>query len=187
MKKTLPNARQFAEDWYVEARGKSRAVFSRKPSGFSPREGADIYQIAKNCRTSVEMIEKFHAALSRTRWTPLQSMSCVRATATSERMCRRGTRPFGGAASEGRSREATGLKTPTSKLRRRNRLHAPSTPRHEEGLIGRRNRHDALDTAMRRVIRAECFRDLHGRCIFEPALGRRSAVIGQSSISRSHA
>jgi hypothetical protein len=25
-------------------------------------EGADIYQIAKNCRTSVEMIEKFHAA-----------------------------------------------------------------------------------------------------------------------------
>jgi integrase len=26
------------------------------------REGADIYQIAKNCRTSVEMIEKFYAA-----------------------------------------------------------------------------------------------------------------------------
>jgi hypothetical protein len=25
-------------------------------------EGADIYQIAKNCRTSVEMIEKFHAS-----------------------------------------------------------------------------------------------------------------------------
>lgn len=25
-------------------------------------EGADIYQIAKNCRTSVEMIEKFYAA-----------------------------------------------------------------------------------------------------------------------------
>ena len=25
-------------------------------------EGADMYQIAKNCRTSVEMIEKFHAA-----------------------------------------------------------------------------------------------------------------------------
>jgi hypothetical protein len=24
-------------------------------------EGADIYQIAKNCRTSVEMIEKFYA------------------------------------------------------------------------------------------------------------------------------
>ena len=25
-------------------------------------EGADLYRIAKNCRTSVEMIEKFYAA-----------------------------------------------------------------------------------------------------------------------------
>jgi len=25
-------------------------------------EGADLYQIAKNCRTSVEMIENFYAA-----------------------------------------------------------------------------------------------------------------------------
>jgi len=25
-------------------------------------EGADIYQIAKNCRTSIEMIEKYYAA-----------------------------------------------------------------------------------------------------------------------------
>ena len=25
-------------------------------------EGADIYQVAKNCRTSVEMIEKFYAS-----------------------------------------------------------------------------------------------------------------------------
>jgi hypothetical protein len=25
-------------------------------------DGADIYQIAKNCRTSVEMIQKFYAA-----------------------------------------------------------------------------------------------------------------------------
>jgi len=25
-------------------------------------EGADIYQIAKNCRTSVEMVEKYYAA-----------------------------------------------------------------------------------------------------------------------------
>ena len=25
-------------------------------------EGADFYQVAKNCRTSVEMIEKFYAA-----------------------------------------------------------------------------------------------------------------------------
>ena len=30
-------------------------------------EGADIYQIAKNCRTSVEMIEKYYAAHMKTR------------------------------------------------------------------------------------------------------------------------
>jgi hypothetical protein len=30
-------------------------------------EGADIYQIAKNCRTSVEMIEKYYAAHIKTR------------------------------------------------------------------------------------------------------------------------
>jgi hypothetical protein len=29
-------------------------------------EGADIYQIAKNCRTSVEMIEKYYPALIKT-------------------------------------------------------------------------------------------------------------------------
>ena len=29
---------------------------------FRLMEGADIYQIAKNCRTSVEMIEKFYAS-----------------------------------------------------------------------------------------------------------------------------
>ena len=34
------------------------------PARFSFRlmEGADIYQIAKNCRTSVEMIEKYYAS-----------------------------------------------------------------------------------------------------------------------------
>ena len=30
-------------------------------------EGADIYQIAKNCRTSVEMIEKYYAAHIKTK------------------------------------------------------------------------------------------------------------------------
>ncbi|MEI9899164.1 MAG: hypothetical protein WDN31_02475 [Hyphomicrobium sp.] len=33
---------------------------------FRLMEGADIYQVAKNCRTSVEMIEKFYAAHIRT-------------------------------------------------------------------------------------------------------------------------
>jgi hypothetical protein len=32
------------------------------PICFRLMEGADIYQIAKNCRTSVQMIEKFYAA-----------------------------------------------------------------------------------------------------------------------------
>jgi hypothetical protein len=31
------------------------------PSAVALTEGADIYQIAKNCRTSVEMIEKYYA------------------------------------------------------------------------------------------------------------------------------
>ena len=30
--------------------------------GKPPLEGADIYQIAKSCRTSVEVIEKYYAA-----------------------------------------------------------------------------------------------------------------------------
>jgi hypothetical protein len=30
-------------------------------------EGADLYQIAKNCRTSVEMIEKYYASHIKTR------------------------------------------------------------------------------------------------------------------------
>jgi len=30
-------------------------------------EGADIYQIARNCRTSVEMIEKYYASHIKTR------------------------------------------------------------------------------------------------------------------------
>jgi hypothetical protein len=33
---------------------------ARITPGFT--EGADIYQIAKNCRTSVEMIQRFYAA-----------------------------------------------------------------------------------------------------------------------------
>jgi integrase len=34
---------------------------------FRLMEGADIYQIAKNCRTSVEMIEKYYASHIKTR------------------------------------------------------------------------------------------------------------------------
>ena len=40
-----------------------RSAYSLRHTYISMRlmEGADIYQIAKNCRTSVEMIEKFYA------------------------------------------------------------------------------------------------------------------------------
>ena len=43
--------------------GQSRSLYSLRHSYISFRllEGADIYQVAKNCRTSVEMIEKHYA------------------------------------------------------------------------------------------------------------------------------
>ncbi|MBE0614862.1 MAG: site-specific integrase [Burkholderiales bacterium] len=44
--------------------GNARTFYSLRHTYISMRlmEGADIYQIAKNCRTSVEMIEKFYAS-----------------------------------------------------------------------------------------------------------------------------
>ena len=44
--------------------GNRRMAYSLRHTYICMRlmEGADIYQIAKNCRTSVEMIEKFYAA-----------------------------------------------------------------------------------------------------------------------------
>ena len=44
--------------------GNGRTAYSLRHTYICMRlmEGADIYQIAKNCRTSVEMIEKFYAA-----------------------------------------------------------------------------------------------------------------------------
>lgn len=44
--------------------GSARTFYSLRHTYISHRllEGADIYQIAKNCRTSVEMIEKHYAA-----------------------------------------------------------------------------------------------------------------------------
>jgi hypothetical protein len=44
--------------------GQSRTAYSlRHPYNcLRLMEGADVYQIAKNCRTSVEMIEKYHAS-----------------------------------------------------------------------------------------------------------------------------
>jgi hypothetical protein len=50
-------------DMKNDREGKRRSAYSLRHTYISMRlmEGADIYQIAKNCRTSVEMIEKFYA------------------------------------------------------------------------------------------------------------------------------
>lgn len=51
-------------DLKFDREGNPRTAYSLRHTYISMRlmEGADIYQIAKNCRTSVEMIEKFYAA-----------------------------------------------------------------------------------------------------------------------------
>jgi hypothetical protein len=52
------------ENLRFDREGRARTAYSLRHTYICLRsmEGADIYQIAKNCRTSVEMIEKFHAA-----------------------------------------------------------------------------------------------------------------------------
>ncbi|RYM09533.1 tyrosine-type recombinase/integrase [Sphingobium cupriresistens] len=51
-------------DMKKDREGNARTFYSLRHTYISTRllEGADIYQIAKNCRTSVEMIEKHYAA-----------------------------------------------------------------------------------------------------------------------------
>ena len=48
----------------VDRDGNRRTAYSLRHTYICMRlmEGADIYQIAKNCRTSVEMIETFYAS-----------------------------------------------------------------------------------------------------------------------------
>ena len=50
-------------DLKFDREGHRRTAYSLRHTYICLRlmEGADIYQIAKNCRTSVEMIEKFYA------------------------------------------------------------------------------------------------------------------------------
>ena len=51
-------------DLKFDRQGQARVAYSLRHTYICMRliEGADIYQLAKNCRTSVEMIEKFYAA-----------------------------------------------------------------------------------------------------------------------------
>lgn len=50
-------------DLRFDREGKRRSAYSLRHSYicFRLMEGAYIYEVAKNCRTSVEMIEKFYA------------------------------------------------------------------------------------------------------------------------------
>ncbi|WP_205686810.1 tyrosine-type recombinase/integrase [Caulobacter flavus] len=58
------NATLQAIDLKFDREGRRRTAYSLRHTYISMRliEGADIYQVAKNCRTSVEMIETFYAA-----------------------------------------------------------------------------------------------------------------------------
>lgn len=60
----LFNALLEENDLKADREGLRRSAYSLRHTYICLRlmEGADIYQIAKNCRTSVEMIEKFYAA-----------------------------------------------------------------------------------------------------------------------------
>jgi integrase len=57
------------ENLRTDRDGRPRTAYSLRHTYICLRlmEGADIYQIAKNCRTSVEMIEKYYAAHFKTR------------------------------------------------------------------------------------------------------------------------
>jgi integrase len=66
------------EDLRFDREGRPRTAYSLRHTYICLRlmEGADIYQIAKNCRTSVEMIEKYTRRTSRPTLTPPRSTSC---------------------------------------------------------------------------------------------------------------
>ncbi|MCK3727787.1 hypothetical protein MZO47_24115, partial [Escherichia coli] len=60
----LFNAILDEEELKFDREGNRRTAYSLRHTYICLRlmEGADIYQIAKNCRTSVEMIEKYYAS-----------------------------------------------------------------------------------------------------------------------------
>lgn len=66
--RNLFNAILTEERLKADREGKPRTAYSLRHTYISMRlmEGADIYQVAKNCRTSVEMIENYYAAHIRT-------------------------------------------------------------------------------------------------------------------------
>jgi len=80
------------EELKTDRDGKVRTAYSLRHTYicFRLMEGADIYQIAKNCRTSVEMIEKFYAAHIKTRL-DASAINTMRGTIARERNRRKTT------------------------------------------------------------------------------------------------
>ena len=66
----------------VDRNGNQRTAYSLRHTYicFRLMEGADIYQIAKNCRTSVEMIEIYYASHLKNTLDAAPSMFASRAT-----------------------------------------------------------------------------------------------------------
>jgi len=64
VQRELMNALLHEVELKTDREGNARTAYSLRHTYICFRllEGADIYQLAKNCRTSVEMIEKFYAA-----------------------------------------------------------------------------------------------------------------------------
>jgi hypothetical protein len=75
----LFNAIMNEQNLRVDRDGRSRTAYSLRHTYICLPllEGADIYQIAKNCRTSVEMIEKYYAAHLKTQLDASPSISCA--------------------------------------------------------------------------------------------------------------
>lgn len=87
------------EDLKTDREGQRRTAYSLRHTYICLRlmEGADIYQIAKNCRTSVEMIETYYASHIKT---------SLNAAATNVRKSKK--RPKSNVEEEGDERYATG-------------------------------------------------------------------------------
>jgi len=92
--------------------GRTRTAYSLRHTYICLRlmEGADIYQIAKNCRTSVEMIEKFYAA---------HIKNMIDASAINIRRERSTDRPARREANAGRQQNKGGFGTPKTARTRR--------------------------------------------------------------------
>jgi integrase len=99
--------------------GKPRTAYSLRHTYICLRlmEGADIYQVAKNCRTSVEMIEKHYAAhIKNTIDASAINVMRSKAVRTAERQAKSGAQAAGkarpsprrpeGAAHNGKHRDA---------------------------------------------------------------------------------